>query len=67
MDDQGFIAVADSGNNRIQMFYPDGRFFSAFGTWGTGEGQLKQVEGVAITDDGKVVVTDRENHRVQIF
>lgn len=79
--------VADSGNNRLQVFYPDGRFYAAFCTWGTGDGQLKGdknsavkiefqkfkiqkflgVEGVAIMDDGRIVATDRENHRVQIF
>ena len=26
VDDQGFIIVGDSGNNRVQIFNPDGSF-----------------------------------------
>lgn len=59
--------MADSGNNRIQVFYPDGRFYNAFGAWGSGDGQLKGVEGVAVTSAGHIICTDRENHRVCIF
>lgn len=25
VDESGYIVVADSGNNRIQIFHPDGR------------------------------------------
>uniref|UniRef100_A0A7E4W0J1 RING-type domain-containing protein n=1 Tax=Panagrellus redivivus TaxID=6233 RepID=A0A7E4W0J1_PANRE len=66
LDDQGFVIVADSGNNRVQIFSPDGKFVHGFGNWGTGPGQLKGIEGVALVDTS-IVVSDRENHRVQIF
>jgi DNA-binding beta-propeller fold protein YncE len=26
VDESGYICVADSGNNRIQIFHPDGRY-----------------------------------------
>jgi tripartite motif-containing protein 71 len=67
IDDQGFVVVADSGNNRIQVFHGDGRFYCMFGTYGSGNGQFKGLEGVALLANGNVVVSDRENHRVQIF
>jgi DNA-binding beta-propeller fold protein YncE len=67
VDADGFIVVADSGNNRVQVFDATGRYHSSFGTWGTGDGQMKGVEAVAVTADGRVIVSDRENHRVQIF
>ena len=41
VDDQGYIAVADSGNNRIQVFTADGVFVKAFGCWGSGDGEFK--------------------------
>uniref|UniRef100_A0A914RN54 Uncharacterized protein n=1 Tax=Parascaris equorum TaxID=6256 RepID=A0A914RN54_PAREQ len=66
VDDQGFIIVADSGNNRVQIFYPDGRFMRCFGTWGNGPGQLKGLEDVTICDK-TIIVSDRENHRIQLF
>ena len=67
VDDQGFIIVGDSGNNRIQVFNPDGSFLKSFGTWGAGEGEFKGLEGVAITSTGNILVCDRENHRIQMF
>ncbi|CAD5216232.1 unnamed protein product [Bursaphelenchus okinawaensis] len=66
IDEQGFVIVADSGNNRVQIFSPDGKFVHGFGAWGVGPGQLKGIEGVALLDC-KIVVSDRENHRIQIF
>ncbi|VDK88706.1 unnamed protein product, partial [Onchocerca ochengi] len=66
VDDQGFIIVADSGNNRVQIFYPNGRFMHSFGSWGNAPGQLKGVEAVALIDT-TIVVSDRENHRIQLF
>ena len=41
VDDGGFIFVADSGNNRIQIFNPDGTFLRAFGRWGQSDGEFK--------------------------
>lgn len=67
VDDQGFICVADSGNNRIQIFHPDGSFLRAFGSWGSGDAEFKGLEGVAIMSNGNILVCDRENHRVQVF
>ena len=41
VDEGGFIFVADSGNNRIQIFNPDGTFLRAFGRWGQSDGEFK--------------------------
>ena len=61
------IYVADSGNNRIQMFNSEGVFQRGFGRWGQGEGEFKGLEGIAVNSKGQILVADRENHRVQIF
>ncbi|XP_078085209.1 tripartite motif-containing protein 3-like [Mustelus asterias] len=66
LDHQGNILVGDSGNNRVQLFRPDGTFLQAFGSWGTRDGQVKGLEGVAFWE-GDIIVSDRENHRIQIF
>lgn len=67
VDDQGYILVADSGNNRIQIFHPDSTFLRAFGCWGCGDGEFKGLEGIAVMSNGNILVCDRENHRVQVF
>ena len=67
VDDQGYIFVADSGNNRIQIFHPDGTFLRAFGCWGSGDGEFKGLEGIAVMSNGNILVCDRENHRIQVF
>ena len=67
MDDQGYIIVADSGNNRIQIFNAEGVFMKAFGCWGSADGEFKGLEGIAVQSNGNIVVCDRENHRIQLF
>lgn len=68
MDDSGHIIVGDSGNNRLQVFAPEGQFIRSIGTWGSAEGEFKGIEGVAVdSNQGNIFVCDRENHRIQVF
>ena len=77
VDDKGQIYVADSGNNRIQVFNPDGTFLRQWGSTckldtregcvGGGEGQFNEPWGIAVGQDGSVYVSDTWNHRVQKF
>lgn len=61
------ILVADSHNNRVQVFDNKGQFVRTFGTFGTGEGEFDSVTGIAVNSFGQIVVTDRMNQRIQIF
>jgi len=69
----GSVYVADSRNNRIQKFAPDGRLLLTWGTLGTldtnnaGPGNFNEPWGVAVGPDGSLYVTDTWNHRVQKF
>ena len=77
VDGEGRIYVADSGNNRVQVFNPDGTFIREWG--GTckldtgegcvngGSGQFNEPWGIAVGLDGSVYVSDTWNHRVQKF
>ncbi|ETN64922.1 hypothetical protein AND_003323 [Anopheles darlingi] len=60
VDDQGYICVADSGNNRIQIFHPDGSFLRAFGSWGSGDAEFKGLEGEPRTKDPGITSTSRD-------
>jgi len=65
-DTRGYFYVADSGNNRIQKFSPEGKFILSFGTVGKYEGELTNPSGVAVSGD-KVYVTDTGNNRIAVF
>jgi uncharacterized protein (TIGR03663 family) len=77
VDDQGRVYAADSGNNRVQVFNPDGSFLRQWGTTckldsregcaGAGEGQFNEPWGIAVGKDGSVYVSDTWNHRIQKF
>jgi hypothetical protein len=67
VDAAGNIYVADSGNNRIQKFDPNGRYLTKWGSRGSGNGQFQQPTDVAIDFDGNVYVADRYNNRIQKF
>jgi len=64
---QDRVYVADSYNNRIQMFTLAGTFSRKWGTFGTGNGQLNRPRGVAVDSRGLVYVADTLNHRIQVF
>eukprot|EP00966_Prymnesium_polylepis_P219147 5070930-Prymnesium_polylepis.1 len=61
------VVVADQGNGRLQVFTAEGKFVLQVGTQGTGDGQLMEPTGVAISPRGHMVVADYQNHRVQVF
>jgi sugar lactone lactonase YvrE len=64
----GELFVADGyGNARIHVFSPNGRLLGSWGEPGIGPGQFMLPHGIAILADGRVLVADRENDRIQVF
>ncbi len=64
----GDIYVSDGyGNNRVVKFDKNGKFLTAWGKKGTGEGEFNLPHSVAVDNRGRVFVGDRENHRLQVF
>jgi DNA-binding beta-propeller fold protein YncE len=61
------IYVADSSNNRVQVFNSSGVFQSTFGSFGSGNGQFISPSGIAVGSGGSIYVTDNNNDRVQVF
>ncbi len=64
---KGYIYVADTGNNRVQVFDPDGNFVFTFGERGRKNGQFKEPSGIVVAKDGTIYVADTGNDRLQIF
>lgn len=56
------ILIADTGNNRIQVFQPNGTWFTNFGYY-----DLLLPMGVTTTSDGKIYVSDTGHNRVVVF
>ena len=65
------FAVADSGNNRIQIFGLSSNTVThqvSYGSSGSGNGQFSNPFGIAFTPDGqRFAVADSGNNRIQIF
>jgi sugar lactone lactonase YvrE len=67
VDGEGNLYVADTYNNRIEIFDADGQFVSTFGKAGDGPGYFARPKGVAIDGDGHIWVADGVQDRVQVF
>jgi DNA-binding beta-propeller fold protein YncE len=54
-------------NSRVIKFNKDGDYLTHWGSKGTGDGQFNLVHDVALDQQGRLYVADRNNQRVQIF
>ncbi len=61
------IFVTDTGNERVQVFANDGTFITAFGGYGSGDGQFIEPTGIVAAPDGSIWVADSGNARLQQF
>ncbi|MEZ4519232.1 MAG: 6-bladed beta-propeller [Chloroflexota bacterium] len=67
VDASNNVYVADTFNNRIQVFDSDGNYVSQIGTNGSSNGELSVPRGVAVDAAGNVYVADTGNVRMQKF
>ena len=64
------VLVADSSNNRVEVFSAAGAFIRTIGSGpGSGNGQFSVPYGVAIdtANGSNVLVADRDNNRIEVF
>ena len=65
---KGDIYISDGyGNSRVHMFSPKGSSSDRGESRGSGPGQFHLPHGIAVAQDGRVFVCDREADRIQIF
>ncbi len=67
LDGDGNLYVADTLNDRIEIFDADGKFLSTFGHNCDGPGCFERPKGVAVDSDGHVWVVDTMMSRLQAF
>jgi len=64
----GEIYVSDGyGNARMHKFSADGAHLLSWGKKGTGPGEFDLPHSVWVQSPDRILVADRENHRVQVF
>lgn len=63
----GSVYVADTGNDRIQVFDPDGTYLRGFGSTGDERGQFRRPMDLDIDAAGRVYVAELGGDRVQVF
>ena len=63
------LFVADSGNDRVQVFRAaDGEFVRSIGSFGSGPGKFDCPRGICLSADQELLfVSERNNHRVQVL
>jgi sugar lactone lactonase YvrE len=57
----------DASVSRVSKFAPDGTFLMSFGEWGFAEGEFRTPHALAMDSQGRLLVSDRGNNRIQIF
>ncbi|XP_069684438.1 E3 ubiquitin-protein ligase TRIM71-like [Periplaneta americana] len=67
-DEDGNIIVADSRNHRIQILECNGTLVRQFGSHGVRPGELDRPSGICVSPiDGRIIVVDFGNSRIQVF
>ena len=74
-DANGDIYVAESHTNvedpnlvgRISVFDKTGKFLRVIGKTGTGPGEFRTPHAIEFDSQGRLIVADRHNHRIQIL
>lgn len=60
IDHQGNILVADSGNNCVQFFTPDWKWFKSLGKKGPDQDCFSSPTGVRVDHKGNIIVLDQD-------
>ncbi len=64
----GNIFVSDGyGGHRVHKFSPEGELLLSWGRQGTRPGEFALLHNVWVDSRSRVLICDRENHRIQLF
>ena len=60
--------MADQLNHRIQQFnVQTGNSVKSFGKKGTNDGEFQHPVGICVDEEGRVIVADHNNNRIQVL
>jgi hypothetical protein len=63
----GNLYVSDTGNFRVEVFSPEGRYIRKLGEIGTSLGKFARPKGIALDKSGRIYVVDAAFQNIQIF
>jgi len=63
----GMVYISDSGNDRVQVFSPQGRFIRQFGSLGSQKGQFLAPGDVVVDGSGNLYVADDQSQTLAKF
>ena len=66
-DSQGNIYVKEAFSAAVLVFDANGRYVTTVGTRGEGPGELREVFGMHVDGDDRLIVADRMSRRLTIF
>ncbi len=66
-DNRNTPGYAPVFSSRVQVFDEQGQYLTAWGSFGNGPGQFANPQAVAALSDGRIVVADTRNNRLQVF
>ncbi len=67
VDDDRNVYVFDRQANHVRVFDAAGAYVATFGREGEGPGEFARAETIAVLPDGRLLVRDPGNMRVQVF
>ena len=63
----GYVLVVETGRDRVVVFSPQGEHVHQWGSNGSAPGQFYFPRSGALLPDGRVVIADSGNNRIQLF
>ena len=67
LDSEGHIYIVDAAFNNVQIFEKEGAILMAFGSYGSGRGQVILPAGMAVDNEDFIYVVDSWNRRVNVY
>jgi hypothetical protein len=58
------IVISDNGNSKVVAFDKDGKLLWSYGTYGSGDGQLKNPNGILLDPWNRYMISDGLNGRI---
>lgn len=67
IDPQERLYVVDALAHTTDVYTLDGERLVSFGSQGVGPGQFRYANDVALDREGRIYISDRENHQIQVW